>query len=205
MQAAIAKRTVTTSATAGSSRSRRALPRCRRAVRGLTLIELMVVLVVAAILLTVGLPSLVSFIQSNRVATEISSLDSDLQFARSEAIKQGIPVSVCASSDGSSCLGANTWQSGWIVFPDATASGTVAAGVTPLRVRQALSSGDTLVANPAITALTYSRDGFAINLPGATVTLTLHTNPINSAATRCLALTLVGHQTVQSTGTGACS
>ena len=196
MQAAF---TTTTVAMAGA-------PAVRRApTRGLTLIELMVVLAIAAILLTIGLPSLVSFIQSNRVATEISSLDSDLQFARSEAIKQGIPVSVCASADGSSCLGANNWASGWIVFPDATASGTVAAGVTPLRVRQALSSGDTLVASPGATALTYSRDGFAINLPGATVTLTLHTNPVNSAATRCLALTLVGHQTVQSAGTGACS
>ncbi len=185
-------------------------PRCpalqrRRAARGLTLIELMVVLVIAAILLTVGLPSLVSFIQSNRVATEISSLDSDLQFARSEAIKQGIPVSVCASSNGTSCLGSNTWQSGWIAFPDPTASGTVAAGVTPLRVRQGMSQGDTLTANPAVTAVTYSRDGFAINLPGATVTLTLHTSPVNVSATRCLALTLVGHQTIQTPGTGACS
>jgi type IV fimbrial biogenesis protein FimT len=176
-----------------------------RGQRGLTMIELMVTLAVAALLLAVAVPSFVSTIQSNRVLTEVNALVGDLQYARSEAIKEGVPVSVCVSSNGTTCLAANTWHSGWIVFPDPTASGVVAPGVTPLRVHAAFTGGDTFVASPQATWVSYSRDGFALNLPAGGVTLTLHTSPEVGSATRCLTLTLVGHQTVESAGTGTCS
>ena len=175
------------------------------AARGLTLVELAVTLAVVAILISVALPSFTSLIQNNRVLGEVNSFVSDLQYARSEAIKEGIPVSVCASSNGSTCLGANTWSSGWIVFPDAAGSGSIAAGVSPLRVRQAMTGGDSFAATPSSTHFTFSRDGFALNLATTGVTIVLHTSPLNSAATRCVALTLVGHESVQSAGTGSCT
>lgn len=165
----------------------------------------MVTLAVAAILLATAVPSFVSMVRGNRVLTEVNALVSDLQFARSEAVKRGQPVSVCPSSNGTSCLGTNAWHSGWIVFPDPSASGTVASGVAPLRLRAAFVGGDTFVAGPSVTVFTFSRDGFALNLPAGGTTLALHTNPIQSAATRCVALTLVGHQSVQNAGTGACT
>ncbi|MDE1947683.1 MAG: GspH/FimT family pseudopilin [Burkholderiales bacterium] len=176
-----------------------------RVARGMTLIELAVTMVVVALLIAVALPSFTSLIQNNRVMGEVNSFVSDLQFARSEAIKQGLPVSLCPSSNGTSCLGTNSWSSGWIVFPDATGSGSIASGVTPLRARQALVGGDSFAATPSTTAFTFSRDGFAINLAASGVTLVLHTSPVNAAATRCVALTLVGHETVQSAGTGSCT
>ena len=85
----------------------------------------MVVVALVAILTALATPSFVGLIQRNRVSAEINSFAGDLQFARSEAIKQGLPVSICASSNGVSCLGANTWHSGWIVFADLNGSGAV--------------------------------------------------------------------------------
>ncbi|MDE2565153.1 MAG: GspH/FimT family pseudopilin [Burkholderiales bacterium] len=177
----------------------------RAALAGLTLIELMVTIAVAAILMATAVPSFQAMIQRNRVVTEANSLVSDLQYARSEALKQGLPVSLCVSADGSTCLGANTWHSGWIVFVDTAASGTIAAGVTPLRKRAGFVGGDTFVADSGATSLTYSRDGFAINMPAGGTTLVLHTSPVNAGATRCVALGLTGHQTSQTPGTGNCT
>ena len=167
----------------------------------------MVVVALVAILAAVAAPSFVGLIQSNRVTSEVNSFAGDLQLARSEAIKQGLPVSVCASSNGTSCLGANTWQSGWIVFSDPNGDGVLGGGETVLRKRPAWHGGDTFAATPSITAITFSRDGFA-NLPvgtGTAILLTLQTAPVNASATRCVSLNRVGHHTVLRGGTGGCS
>jgi len=42
-----------------------------------------------------------------------------LAYARSEAVKRGRPVTVCASSNGSDC-NSSQWEKGWIVFTDDT-------------------------------------------------------------------------------------
>lgn len=172
---------------------------------GFTLIELMIVVTLVSILLVIAIPSFRELIQRNRVAGEINSFVSDLQFARSEAIKRGQPVSLCASADGSTCLGANTWNRGWIVFNDVNGSGTRDDVLDVLvRVRAGWVSGDTFAATPTLTSLTYGREGFAV-IPGGTVTMPLRTSPLNSNATRCVAINRVGRQVVQSPGSGACT
>ncbi|MEO7129209.1 MAG: GspH/FimT family pseudopilin [Rhodoferax sp.] len=177
---------------------------------GMTLLELLTVLAVAAVLLTIAVPSFVSLTQTNRVAGEINALSGDLQFARAEAIKEGVPVSICASSNGTSCLGAttSTWNTGWIVFSDANGNQAVDTGDLVLRKQIPWKSTDTFTTTSSIGAVSYSRDGFAMGLPGA-VTWTLHTSPLNSAATRCVYLNIAGHQQVvtngQAVGTGTCS
>jgi len=175
---------------------------------GLTLIELLVVFTMVAILVTISLPSFVSFIQGNRVASEVNSMVSSLQLARSEAIKRGEPVSVCPSSNGASCLGANVWSGGWLVFVDRDANGLVDTPANPadlLQYRAAWAGTDTFAAIPSATFVTYNRDGFAVNLPGGGVTLAVRTEPVSAHATRCIALNMVGRQTVQQSGVGACN
>jgi type IV fimbrial biogenesis protein FimT len=174
---------------------------------GFSIIELMVVVALAGVLLGLAVPSFRGLIERNRAAGEMNSLVGDLQFARSEAIKRGLPVSVCPSSDSSTCLGAGTWHSGWIVFTDPDRSGTLddADAEEVLRIRAAWSGGDTLVADPDLLAVTYGREGFATNLPAGVVMLPLRSPSAGEGPLQCLVLNRVGRQTVQRGGTGACS
>jgi type IV fimbrial biogenesis protein FimT len=175
-----------------------------RAQHGMTLLELMITLVVAGILLMIAIPSFVSLTQTNRVAAEINGLSAALQYARAEAVKEGLPVTVCVSSNGTSCAAASTpWQSGWIVFSDANGNQTVDPGDLVLRRQLAWTSSDTFTvvngSGSAVGAVTYSRDGFATNVAGG-ATWTLNTSPANASARRCLALNLLGHQQVVTNG-----
>jgi type IV fimbrial biogenesis protein FimT len=172
----------------------------RRAIRGITLLELVVTMGIAAILMAIAIPSYRYVTNGNRIAAEINGLLGDLQFARGEAIKEGQTVTVCVSNDGKTCAGAAvaTWQNGWIVFSDVNDDqNPTDAGNAVLRIQSPFTSTDTLVAAPALGYVTFNREGFASGIGNAGVLITLHAAIPNSASTRCLALTLVGLATVQ--------
>ncbi len=101
----------------------------RRSARGVTLIELMVTVAVATVMLMVAVPSLQSFVRGTQLRTTASDLGTTLQFARSEAIKRGWPVTVCKSSStqaaNPSCDNNATWQQGWLVFVDHNQDGAL--------------------------------------------------------------------------------
>jgi type IV fimbrial biogenesis protein FimT len=171
---------------------------------GFNLIELMTVITIGAILLGIGTASFKYVTNSNRVSTEVNSLLGDLMLARSEAIKQGVNVVTCPSTDQSTCSGSSYWQSGWIMFTDINGNGSLDSGKdTLLRVQKAFAStGDTFqMGDNTVTSITYNREGFAVGLPtGGTVpyvTVTLHTNPTNNQWTRCLLIGTYGTLTTQ--------
>lgn len=83
--------------------------------QGFTLLELMFTIAVAAIILSVGVPGFMNFIQNNRAVTHTNDLVTALNLGRSEATRRGAPVLVCSSEDGASCSGATDWSTGWIV------------------------------------------------------------------------------------------
>jgi type IV fimbrial biogenesis protein FimT len=172
--------------------------------QGFTLIELIVVISIVGILMAIGVPSYRYVTTANRVAGEVNSLVGDLQYARAEAIKQGLTVSVCASNDGASCSGSSVWTQGWIVFIDTGVIGTVDGTDQLLHIQKALISGDTFAADNGIGAITFNREGFGQNLPG-TVTITMHDNTNNSAYTRCIAMTIVGALSTVKNGVGNCT
>lgn len=80
---------------------------------GFTLIELLVTIAIAAILLTVAIPGFQSFLLQGRLTGHANDLVLAMASARSEAVKRGAGVEVCASSDASTCTG--EWGDGWIV------------------------------------------------------------------------------------------
>jgi type IV fimbrial biogenesis protein FimT len=92
-------------------------PRARAAVRGFTLIELVVTMSVAGILAALAVPAMSSFLQNDRDVGQINSLVGSLDYARSEAIKRASPlgIMVCPSPDGAAC-GGTAWSGGWIVL-----------------------------------------------------------------------------------------
>lgn len=81
--------------------------------RGFTLIELMVVLAVLAIVASIGIPNFRVLIQNNNISTQTNALLGVLQLARSEAVTQRQRITVCPSSDQSTCNSA-PWSAGGI-------------------------------------------------------------------------------------------
>jgi type IV fimbrial biogenesis protein FimT len=100
------------------------------------MVELMVTVGLLVVLMSVAVPSFQATIQGNRITTSANDVVAALQFARSEAVRRGVNVTLCSSSDQSTCSGA--WTDGWVVL---------AAGLAdPIRVWPALRPGMTLAA-----------------------------------------------------------
>lgn len=114
---------------------------------GFTLIELMVTLAVAAILLTVGVPSFQQLIRSNRLSTNTNEFVATLNLARSEAVKRGILVTVRKTN--------TNWEGGWQIFTDNISDGgtvgTKDGNDETLRVSAGLPVGYTLRGNNNFT------------------------------------------------------
>ena len=83
--------------------------------RGLTLIEFIVTLMVAAVLLGLGVPGFQKLVAAQRLRAASYNLVSDLVLARSEALKRRAAVQLLPSAAG--------WSGGWSVQ---TAAGTLA-------------------------------------------------------------------------------
>lgn len=135
--------------------------------RGFTLIELMAVVAVVAILVVVGIPTLRDTMIRSRLSGQVQEFYGTLALARSEAIKRGLPVSICKSNTGTSCTAGSAWRDGWIVFVnnDNDSPAAVDGGETILRVFPALPATDTLNANNNFTNyITYDRFGMANNV-----------------------------------------
>ncbi|MBK8535774.1 MAG: GspH/FimT family pseudopilin [Candidatus Competibacteraceae bacterium] len=154
--------------------------------RGFTLIELIITVAIAAILLAIGVPSFQEMMRNNRVAAHTNDLLSSLNLARSEAIKRGVRVSLCKSSDGLSCATTGDWTQGWIVFVDTDNDATVDAGENILRVHGALTGGDTLVGSTDVSNyISYSPDGVAWPIAG--------TAPLAAGTTMSFSLCSASH------------
>jgi type IV fimbrial biogenesis protein FimT len=116
---------------------------------GFTLIELVVTMAVAAILVTVAIPNMRTFIQNNRLITQTNNLIGDINYARSESLRrtsangQPLSIGICASTSGTACTG-GTWAGGYLVFVDANNDGAWDGGDTVLRFREALVADNTV-------------------------------------------------------------
>lgn len=153
---------------------------------GFTLIELMITLVVAGILVTIGVPSYLTVSQNARASELASGLTSAVALARAEAIRRGEPVSVCPSDDASTCSG--SWTDGWIAI--VPSDGEVLSIWGP-------PSGGVLTQTPdADTALDFGALGELIS--SDTLLVTSSSNCTGTRA-RSLAITAIGRVSVSRT------
>jgi type IV fimbrial biogenesis protein FimT len=185
---------------------------------GFTLVELLITIVVLTILLAVGVPAFQSFIKNNRVTAQANDLASTIQLARSEALKRGTNVVVCASNDQATCTGKDTWASGWIVFSDLNLNNAPdVGGSDPLceetedcimATRAGLSSGSTLTTNADYVR--FFPTGLADNTVACdgqnkTVCFTLQAKNCEKNQARKVTVTPQGHTLVSTCETCACT
>lgn len=110
----------------------------RRALSGLTLIELLIGTALMAVLLALAAPSFQAQIAASQLSSASSALMGSLMQARAQAIRLGRRVTVCRSFDQQQCDTDTTrgWEAGWISFIDLDRAGSAQPQV---------SSGDTLL------------------------------------------------------------
>jgi len=109
-----------------STRSSTAKPRPL----GFSLIELLVVLAIAAVLLGIGVPNMQEYVVSSRLSGASNDLFTALNVARSEAVRRGVQVTLATNG----AAGSRDWTTGWTMFVDTNADGALTAGEEVLRV-----------------------------------------------------------------------
>jgi type IV fimbrial biogenesis protein FimT len=114
---------------------------------GFTLVELIIVVALAAIVMTLAVPSYQSLVANNRITSHTNELVMAIQMARSEAVKRNVRVILCRSANPGAatptCGGsANTWTTGWLLFASGDGNDTYQAAVdTLIRVGDAARTG----------------------------------------------------------------
>lgn len=93
--------------------------------RGMTLIEILIVLAAIAIVTLISVPGSTMVLEHYRLKSTSGDLLSGLNIAREEAIKRHSTVRVCPSSNGRFCRTDGDWGEGWLVFSDGNGDGTV--------------------------------------------------------------------------------
>ncbi len=133
--------------------------------RGFTLAELIVSVVIIAVLIAAAVPAMRNYIQNSKATAAANTWVTSLNYARSEALTRGVPVSVCLTSDGSSCNTTTnasnnySWSTGWIVFVDTNGDGVYSsANDTKIRVEDGFGSGS--VFSTSVNHVTYTSMGF---------------------------------------------
>ena len=167
-------------------------------VRGVTLIELMTTVSVAAVSLTLGVPSF-NNVRANLNRTQTSTeLMTSFSLARSEAGRRGVSVTVCPSSDGATCsqVESPNWSSGWIVFTDQDEDSAIDTPTDELIYTARFDNAAfSLTAEPSIAGGVALRgSGF----PGATGNFTY----CDEWESRTLALSFIGRIDLIATGSG---
>jgi type IV fimbrial biogenesis protein FimT len=158
------------------------------------------VISIAAILTAIGVPSYRYVTTSNRISGEINDLMGDLQYARYEAIKEGLTVMVCPAASATmavACDSTTAWTEGWIVLSNAN---------VVLRRHLSLSSinahgSDTLTGSANLTFASFNREGFLVLPTNATNPMfSLHDTNSLPGYTRCLMISAAGAMATATNG-----
>ncbi|MEN9842597.1 MAG: hypothetical protein RLZZ612_426 [Pseudomonadota bacterium] len=154
----------------------------RHWMRGLTLVELLVAISIAAILGSLAAPALTSFVSRNAVRALSGDFTMSLQRARAEAINRNQCVVMCLSSDPTAAnprcaTTGNNWNVGWVIYVEPTCTGDDAldstaeatAAVAAGRLVYAKESVETrynLIPSPASRVILFNARGVS-GLSGA--------------------------------------
>lgn len=100
---------------------------------GFSLVELMVVILIAAVLAGMAVPAFGRLIDSQRLTSTANDFLASIQLTRSEAIKRGRRVDLVPAGPN--------WSDGWIVLVDENGNQSFDAGETIIHRREPASSG----------------------------------------------------------------
>lgn len=146
---------------------------------GFSMIELMIVILIAAILMMIATPSYQGVIKRNNIESLQNRIATAVVTARSEAASRNSVATLCASANGDTCNG--SWSQGWIVFLDNGAGAAVAQNAQRENTETIILSysniGNYMLSiidisdTKAINALSFNSQGFSLHKQRALVTI----------------------------------
>ena len=112
--------------------------------RGLTLIELLIGLAVAAVLLGLAIPTFNDFVARNRSAAAINQFVGAMYLGRQSAVSFRSTVTLCPGTPAAGCGPRDSWHLGSLLFIDRNADGRLDADDAIIRGVPALPTGTRL-------------------------------------------------------------
>jgi type IV fimbrial biogenesis protein FimT len=158
--------------------------------RGFTLVELMVTIVVLVILVSVAVPSFDNIRLSSRLNSYSTDLVAGSQVARSEAIKRNAQVTLCVSTNGTSCATTGQWETGWIVI----------SGTQVIQKQPATASGYQMRDSGGLSALVFEATGVGATAANFTI---CRASPLGTQE-RMVKVSATGRSSITRTSTGSC-
>lgn len=177
-----------------------------KTVRGFTLLELLIVLAVAAVIMGVAVPSMAGMIRSSRLTAAHNEFLSSLYLLRSEAAKRNRTMKMCrtASVVPPQCAtgSAGGWDQGWAIWADADNDDRIGTSEVLVSVRQALGRGVRLSGNGTLAnRIAYRSTGAPAGFNNGTFTLCVE----GGAAKKQIIISAAGRvRTKELRGAGDC-
>ena len=98
---------------------------------GFTLLELIVTLAIVGVLAAFAAPNMSTVVRNHRITTLTNDFVAELKLARSEAIKRGLNVELCATNSKDTpltCDNQADWHEGWTAYVDNNANNALDPG-----------------------------------------------------------------------------
>lgn len=136
--------------------------------KGVTLIELIIVLAIASIIALIGAPSLSKIVKDSRLRLAANSLQNSFALARSTSVARSSNVTICKSSNGTSCATTGDWSQGWMIFEDTGTIGDASDDTTTdasddqrVRVQQSFDTSVSISGSAGLTSfVSFDANGF---------------------------------------------
>ncbi len=157
---------------------------------GFTLVELMVTLAIMVTVLGVAVPSFQNAMLSSKLGTQANNLVASAILARGEAIKRNGVVTLCVSTNGTSCA-VGGWEQGWIIL----------SGTDLIQRQQAAPSGFRITESGGLNSVSFQPTG--VGATQTTLTVCRATPGVGSQE-RVVTISATGRPTVAKTSNGAC-
>ena len=160
---------------------------------GFTLVELMVTVAVIGILAMIAVPAMTALINNSRLNGQAEEMVASLQLARAEAIRRNARVTVCPSSNGSTCTSSTNW-SGWVVRGRDNTTGTDDV------IRSNVVAGGVQISGPA-AGIVFKPSGLIDNQQTVTVCMPVTSPEMNQRVLTVMVSGVVSSSKVNGGGT----